>query len=34
LTSAAKRTRGILTNKGKGAEKIRPSQRANLRKAH
>ncbi len=33
LTSAAKRTRG-LRRKGKGAEKIRPSQRANLRKAH
>ncbi|MBR9690168.1 50S ribosomal protein L15e [Candidatus Woesearchaeota archaeon] len=33
LTSAAKKSRG-LRKKGKGAEKIRPSQRANLRKAH
>ena len=32
LTSAAKKSRG-LRKKGKGAEKIRPSQRANLRKA-
>ncbi|MFC1753304.1 50S ribosomal protein L15e [Thermoproteota archaeon] len=32
LTSAGKKTRG-LRNKGKGAEKIRPSQRANARRA-
>ncbi len=32
LTSAARKSRGLL-NKGKGAEKIRPSLRANLRKA-
>lgn len=32
LTSAAKRSRGMM-NKGKGAEKIRPSNRANDRKA-
>ncbi len=32
LTSAAKKSRG-LNKKGKGAEKIRPSQRANQRKA-
>lgn len=34
LTASGKRSRGILTNKGKGAEKLRPSLRANLRKAH
>ena len=33
LTSAARRSRGLL-NKGKGAEKIRPSLRAHLRRAH
>lgn len=33
LTSAGKKSRGLM-RKGKGAEKIRPSQRANLRKAH
>jgi large subunit ribosomal protein L15e len=32
-TSSAKKSRGLL-NKGKGAEKIRPSQRANKRRAH
>lgn len=32
LTSAARRSRGLM-NKGKGAEKIRPSNRANDRKA-
>ncbi len=32
LTSAGRKSRG-LRNKGKGAEKIRPSQRANLRRA-
>lgn len=32
LTSAARKSRGLL-NKGKGTEKIRPSLRANLRKA-
>lgn len=32
-TSAGKKSRGLL-NKGKGAEKIRPSQRANMRRAH
>lgn len=31
LTTAAKRSRGMLTRKGKGAEKIRPSRRANKR---
>ncbi len=31
LTTAGKRSRGTLTNKGKGAEKIRPSRRANKR---
>ncbi|MAG08259.1 50S ribosomal protein L15e [Candidatus Woesearchaeota archaeon] len=34
LTAAGKRSRGILTNKGKGAEKLRPSLRANMRRAH
>tara|TARA_Y100000310_G_scaffold164872_1_gene164632 strand:- start:634 stop:1215 length:582 start_codon:yes stop_codon:yes gene_type:complete len=34
LTAAGKRSRGILTNKGKGAEKLRPSRRANLRRSH
>ena len=33
LTSAARKSRGLRSNKGKGAEKIRPSLRANLRKA-
>ncbi|MDP2908465.1 MAG: 50S ribosomal protein L15e [Nanoarchaeota archaeon] len=33
LTSAGKRSRGILTHKGKGAEKLRPSLRANKRRA-
>ena len=33
LTSAGKRSRGILTNKGKGAEKLRPSMRAKKRLA-
>jgi len=33
LTSAAKKSRG-LRNKGKGAEKVRPSLRANDRRAH
>ena len=33
LTSAADRSRG-LRNKGKGAEKIRPGRRANLRRSH
>jgi len=33
LTAAGKRSRGMLTRKGKGAEKIRPSLRANLRKS-
>ncbi len=33
LTSSGKRSRGLY-RKGKGAEKIRPSQRANLRLAH
>ncbi|MBI5390931.1 50S ribosomal protein L15e [Candidatus Woesearchaeota archaeon] len=33
LTAAAKHSRGLY-RKGTGAEKIRPSQRANLRKAH
>ena len=32
LTAAGKRSRGILTNKGIGAEKLRPSLRANLRR--
>ncbi|MFQ5474292.1 MAG: 50S ribosomal protein L15e [Candidatus Nanoarchaeia archaeon] len=32
LTSSGKKSRGLL-HKGKGAEKIRPSQRANLRRA-
>ncbi|MEK6922313.1 MAG: 50S ribosomal protein L15e [Nanoarchaeota archaeon] len=32
-TSAGRRSRGILTNKGKGAEKLRPSLRAHLRKS-
>lgn len=32
-TSAGKRSRGILTHKGKGAEKLRPSLRANKRLA-
>ena len=31
LTTAGKRSRGLLTRKGKGAEKIRPSRRANKR---
>ena len=31
-TSAGRRSRGILTNKGKGAEKLRPSLRAHQRK--
>jgi large subunit ribosomal protein L15e len=31
LTAAGKRSRGILTNKGKGAEKLRPSLRAHDR---
>jgi large subunit ribosomal protein L15e len=31
LTTAAKRSRGILTRKGKGAEKLRPSRRAKKR---
>jgi len=34
LTAAGRRSRGILTNKGKGAEKLRPSMRANIRRAH
>jgi len=34
LTAAGKRSRGLLTNKGKGAEKLRPSLRAHQRKAH
>ena len=29
LTASGKRSRGLLTNKGKGAEKLRPSLRAN-----
>ena len=33
LTAAGKRSRGILTHKGKGAEKMRPSLRANLRRS-
>lgn len=33
LTAAGKRSRGILTHKGKGAEKLRPSLRANLRRS-
>ena len=33
LTAAGKRSRGILTHKGKGAEKLRPSLRANKRLA-
>jgi large subunit ribosomal protein L15e len=33
LTAAGKRSRGILTHKGKGAEKLRPSLRARQRKA-
>jgi large subunit ribosomal protein L15e len=33
LTAAGKRSRGILTHKGKGAEKLRPSMRANKRLA-
>ncbi|HLC55674.1 MAG TPA: 50S ribosomal protein L15e [Candidatus Nanoarchaeia archaeon] len=33
LTSAAKKSRG-LRNKGKGAEKVRPSLRANMRRLH
>ena len=33
LTSAGKRSRGILIRKGKGAEKLRPSLRANLGRA-
>jgi len=33
LTAAGKRSRGILTKKGKGAEKLRPSLRANQRRA-
>ena len=33
LTASGKRSRGILTHKGKGAEKLRPSLRANLRRA-
>ncbi|MBS3109062.1 50S ribosomal protein L15e [Candidatus Woesearchaeota archaeon] len=33
LTAAGKRSRGILTHKGKGAEKLRPSLRANLGRA-
>jgi len=32
-TSAGKRSRGILTHKGKGAEKLRPSLRAHSRKS-
>ena len=32
-TSAGQKSRG-LRNKGKGAEKIRPSRRANLRRSH
>ncbi len=32
LTAAGKRSRGILTHKGKGAEKLRPSLRANERR--
>jgi len=32
LTSAGKRSRGILTHKGKGAEKLRPSIKANKRR--
>jgi large subunit ribosomal protein L15e len=31
-TAAGRRSRGILTNKGKGAEKLRPSLRANKRR--
>lgn len=34
LTASGKRSRGILTRKGKGAEKIRPSMRANDRLSH
>lgn len=34
LTSAGKRSRGILTNKGKGAEKLRPSLKAKKGLAH
>ena len=34
LTAAGKRSRGLLTNKGKGAEKMRPSLRAHGRRAH
>ncbi|HIG95405.1 TPA: 50S ribosomal protein L15e [Candidatus Woesearchaeota archaeon] len=33
LTASGKRSRGILTNKGKGAEKLRPSMRAHDRLA-
>jgi large subunit ribosomal protein L15e len=33
LTAAGKRSRGILTHKGKGAEKLRPSLRAKKRRA-
>jgi len=33
LTAAGKRSRGILTHKGKGAEKLRPSMRAKSRLA-
>ena len=33
LTAAGKRSRGILTHKGKGAEKLRPSLRAHQRKS-
>lgn len=32
LTASGKRSRGILTNKGKGAEKLRPSLRAHRRR--
>ncbi len=34
LTASGKRSRGILTRKGKGAEKIRPSMRAHDRLSH
>jgi len=32
LTSAAKKSRGLRSNKGKGAEKLRPSKTANLKR--
>jgi ribosomal protein L15E len=32
LTSAAKKSRGLRNNKGKGVEKFRPSKTANLKR--